>query len=133
MPEFTIDRVKRPDLADLLGLVRAYCDFYEVAPTDADLIAVSEALLDDPEHEGLQLLARGPEGRPAGFATLYWSWSTTDGCRIGIMNDLFVAPSARGHGLAENLIDACRRECATRGARRLSWQTAPENLRAQAV
>jgi GNAT superfamily N-acetyltransferase len=131
--EYAIVRVERADLTDLLGLVRAYCDFYEVAPSDADLRAVSEALLDDPEREGLQLLARDPDGRPVAFATLYWSWSTTEACRIGVMNDLFVAEAARGQGLAERLIEACRRECAGRGARRLTWQTAPENLRAQAV
>ncbi len=49
------------------------------------------------------------------------------------MNDLFVAQAARGSGLAEELIEACRAECVRRGARRLAWQTAPDNLRAQAV
>jgi ribosomal protein S18 acetylase RimI-like enzyme len=64
---------------------------------------------------------------------VYWSWSTTSACRIGVMNDLFVAEGARGRGLAEALIDACRTECTQHGARRLTWQTAPDNLRAQAV
>ena len=49
------------------------------------------------------------------------------------MNDLFVTESARGQGLAEALIEACRAECAGHGARRLHWQTAPDNRRAQAV
>ncbi len=113
--------------------MRAYCDFYEVAPADADLLALATALIDDPEHEGVQLLARGPGRRVEGFATLYWSWSTADASRIGVMNDLFVAETARGQGVAEQLIEACRAECNHRGARRLTWQTAPDNLRAQAV
>jgi ribosomal protein S18 acetylase RimI-like enzyme len=49
------------------------------------------------------------------------------------MNDLYVLERARGEGLAEALIDGCRAECARRGASRLSWQTAPQNLRAQAL
>jgi RimJ/RimL family protein N-acetyltransferase len=49
------------------------------------------------------------------------------------MNDLFVAEHARGRGLAAQLIAECRAETARRGARRLTWQTAPDNLRAQAV
>jgi GNAT superfamily N-acetyltransferase len=53
--------------------------------------------------------------------------------RIGVMNDLFVAERARGQGVAENLIEACRAQCVRRGARRLTWQTAPDNHRAQAV
>jgi GNAT superfamily N-acetyltransferase len=49
------------------------------------------------------------------------------------MNDLFVAPEARGTGLADRLIAACAEQCAARGARRLEWQTALDNRRAQAV
>lgn len=129
----SIARVQASDLDDLQILVRAYCDFYEAAPADEDLLALSRALIDDPEHEGVQLLARDSSGQATGFATVYWSWSTTHACRIGVMNDLFVSEAARGGGVAEGLIDACRAECLRRGARRLTWQTAPENLRAQAV
>jgi len=128
-----IRRVGPEDLDDLLPLMRAYCDFYNVYPSDEDLLGLSEALIDDPEREGLQLIARDPDGNAGGFATIYWTWSTTSASRIGVMNDLFVAAEARGSGLAEELIDACRAECARRGARRLTWQTAPDNLRAQAV
>ncbi|MBD0293486.1 MAG: GNAT family N-acetyltransferase [Jiangellaceae bacterium] len=49
------------------------------------------------------------------------------------MNELFVAEHARGRGVAEQLIEACRAECVRPGARRLTWQTAPDNHRAQAV
>lgn len=133
MAEVTIRRVGPADLEDLLGLMRGYCDFYEVTPSDDDLLGVSRALIEDPEREGVQLLARGEGGEAVGFATLYWSWSTTGACRIGVMNDLFVTRSARGSGLADRLIEACRTECARHGSRQLTWQTAPDNLRAQAV
>jgi GNAT superfamily N-acetyltransferase len=125
----TIERVTEADLAELLPLMRAYCDFYEVAPTDDALLSLSRALLADPEHEGIQLLARD-EGRAAGFATIFWSWATTSAERIGVMNDLFVAPEARGTGLAAALIESCRAECAARGAGKLTWQTAPDNAAA---
>jgi GNAT superfamily N-acetyltransferase len=131
--EHSIARVRAEDLDELLPLLRAYCDFYEVSPSDADLTDLSNALIDDPEHEGVQLVARASDGRAAGFATLYWTWSTTSASRIGVMNDLFVVESARGQGAAEQLIEACRAECARRGARQLTWQTALDNHRAQAV
>lgn len=133
MNAHSIARAGAVDLGDLLPLMRAYCDFYEVAPGDEDLLAISRALIEDPEREGLQLIGRDASAEAVGFATLYWSWSTTSGCRIGVMNDLFVVEHARGQGLAERLIEACRDECRRHGARRLTWQTAPENLRAQAV
>jgi GNAT superfamily N-acetyltransferase len=121
------------DLPELLPLMRAYCDFYGVSPSDDSLLALSRALIADPEHEGIQLVARDPGGRAVGFATVFWSWSTLDAARIGVMNDLFVAPEARGAGAADALIEACRDRCREHGAKRLSWQTASDNLRAQAV
>ena len=49
------------------------------------------------------------------------------------MNDLFIAPEARGSGLADRLIAACRERAAEHGAGELAWQTAKDNHRAQAV
>jgi GNAT superfamily N-acetyltransferase len=118
-------------LQELLPLARAYCDFYEVSPSDEDLLALSRALIADPDREGIQLLARDPDGRASGFATIFWSWSTTSAQRIGVMNDLYVAPEARGTGVAEALIEACRSECRLRGAGKLTWQTALDNERAK--
>jgi GNAT superfamily N-acetyltransferase len=122
------------DLAELLPLMRAYCDFYGVSPADDALLAMSRALIADPEHEGLQLIAHDEAGGEAiGFATIFWSWSTTSARRIGTMNDLYVAPAGRGTGVADELIRACVERCRERGAVRLEWQTALDNVRAQAV
>lgn len=133
MSTHAITPVASDDLDDLLVLMRAYCDFYEVTPSDDDLLTISRSLIEDPEHEGVQFLARGPDGDAVGFATVYWSWATTSAERIGVMNDLFVKTEARGTGLAEALIAACRSECAARGAGQLTWQTAPDNDRAMKV
>ncbi len=128
-----IARVTEPDLPELLPLLRAYCDFYEVAPSDAELLAMSRALLADPDRHGVQLIARADGGRAVGFATVLWTWSTLQAAEIGVMNDLFVTPDARGAGLAEALIAECAALCRERGAVELGWQTAKDNLRAQAV
>jgi len=126
-------RVVEADLPDLLQLVRGYCDFYEVAPTDAALLAVSRALIADPDREGVQLIVRNDEEEAVGFATVYWSWDTLIAARTGIMHDLFVLPGARGTGVAELLIGACLDECRRHGAAKLGWQTARDNARAKAV
>ena len=128
-----IAEVREEDLEDLLPLARAYCEFYEVAPADEDLLALSRALIADPEREGVQVIARDLRGRAIGFATVFWTWSTLSARRLGVMNDLFVAQHARGSGVAEALIDACRVQCRSRGVPRLAWQTAKDNLRAQKV
>lgn len=129
-PEITIERVVVTDLPLLLPLMRAYCDFYEVQPRDDRLVALARALVDDP-GEGSQLLARDPDGQPVGFATVYWTWQTLDAARIGVMNDLFVIPEARGKRVGARLIEHCRGLCRKRGAAKLVWETAPDNHTAQ--
>jgi GNAT superfamily N-acetyltransferase len=104
-----------------------------VAPPDEELLALSRALIADPEREGLQLIARPAAGQAVGFATIFWTWSTLSAARIGVMNDLYVHETARGGGVAEALIEECRKHCERRRARWLSWQTAKDNLRAQTV
>lgn len=129
-----IDVVGEQDLPDLLTLMRGYCDFYEVDPSDEALLAMSRALISDPAREGMQLIARDQQGTAVGFATIFWTWATTMGAaRIGLMNDLFVAQGARGTGLADALIETCRDKCRAHGATHLTWQTALDNHRAQAV
>jgi GNAT superfamily N-acetyltransferase len=128
-----IELVGERDLPELLPLMRGYCDFYEVAPSDDALLALARVLIADPEREGLQLMARDEDGTAIGFATVFWSWATTRAARIGVMNDLFVRAEARGSGTADALIEACAARCAQRGAVALEWQTAHDNVRAQAV
>jgi GNAT superfamily N-acetyltransferase len=129
----SIENVTEGDVPELLPLMRAYCDFYGSNPSDESLTGMARALLADPEREGVQMLARDDSGRAVGFATIFWTWSTNSAARVGTMNDLFVAPEARGSGVAEELIQACVARCRERGAIRLEWQTALDNHRAQAV
>jgi GNAT superfamily N-acetyltransferase len=127
-----IATVTEADLAELLPLMRGYCDFYEVAPSDEALIALSRNLIEHPD-DGVQLIARNENGTAVGFATIYWTWQTLSASRLGVMNDLFVSESARGGGHADALIAECAARCRERGATELAWQTAHTNTRAQAV
>jgi GNAT superfamily N-acetyltransferase len=115
----------------LLPLMRAYCDFYRVQPSDLALMTMARSLIADPTREGVQLIAA--DGEDVGFATVFWSWETSTASRVGVMNDLYVVAAARGRGVASALIDACVERCRDRGAVRLIWQTAVDNLPAQAV
>jgi GNAT superfamily N-acetyltransferase len=132
----SIDTVGRADLADLMPMLRAYCDFYRVAPSDERLLALATALIENPA-DGQQLIARG-DGTPLGFATVYWTWQTLHAGRVGVLNDLYVASASRGSGIARALIERCREICRVgphasrgRGAEKLVWETAPDNETAQ--
>jgi GNAT superfamily N-acetyltransferase len=128
-----ITTVTAADLPELLLLMRGYCDFYEVDPSDDALLAMSRMLIDDPELEGVQLIARDDDGEAVGFATIFWTWSTLSASRLAVMNDLFVVADARGGGHADALIAECVERARARGATELAWQTAKDNARAQAV
>jgi GNAT superfamily N-acetyltransferase len=121
------------DLPDLVPLMQEYCAFYRTAPGAEALTQLAEALLAAPDSEGVQLIARGADGVATGFATLYWSWDTTEAIPTAIMHDLYVAEGGRRQGLGRALIDACAELAAGRGKRRLDWQTAPDNAAAQRV
>jgi GNAT superfamily N-acetyltransferase len=128
-----ISTVNETDLPELLPLMRGYCDFYAVDPSDEALLTMARALIADPAREGFQLVARDDAGRAIGFATVFWTWATSSASRIGVMNDLFVNPGARGSGAADELIAECARLVREHGGKSLEWQTAKDNLRAQKV
>lgn len=126
----TITVVGESDLPDLMPLMRGYCDFYRVDPADADLTAMMRALIADP-REGLQLIARDEARAAVGFATVFWTWQTLYAARVGVLNDLFVTEQTRGTGAGRALIDRCLQLCRERGAQKLVWETAPDNVTAQ--
>jgi ribosomal protein S18 acetylase RimI-like enzyme len=125
-----IEPVREADVGDLLPMLADYCAFYEVDPGRDKLEALVRALLADP-GEGVQLIARDDGGEPAGFATVYWTWSTLVADRIGVLHDLYVGPGYRRRGVGRALIDACLEQARERGVARLGWDTAPDNAGAQ--
>lgn len=129
----TITVVGEADLPELAPMLRGYCDFYEVDPPDEKLAELSRSLIANP-GEGLQLIARdsdGTAGSPLGFATIFWTWQTLYAARVGVLNDLYVTPGSRGTGTGRALIAHCLQMCHDRGAEKLVWETAPDNLTAQ--
>ncbi|MBB2992494.1 GNAT superfamily N-acetyltransferase [Mycolicibacterium iranicum] len=126
----TIAVVGTADLPELAPLMRGYCDFYRVDPSDDELAAMSRALIANPD-EGVQLIARDAAGTPLGFATIFWTWQTLYAARVGVLNDLYVTPESRGTGTGRALIAHGLQLCRDRGAAKLVWETAPDNATAQ--
>ena len=121
------------DLPALLPLVRAYADFYESTPTDEGLETMCRTLIADRWTKGSCSPAAIPRGQWSASPRWAWKWSSLRGAKIGYLEDLFVAPEARGSGLADALIEACAQRAREYGAPALDWLTAPDNKRAQAV
>ena len=121
------------DLAALAPLIRAYADFYESNPTEAGLEAMARDVIAAPEDRAFMLVATGEDGEVVGFALNQWKWSSLRGARVVVLDDLFVADSARGRGYADALIEATADVARRHGAPAIGWFTMPDNKRAQAV
>jgi GNAT superfamily N-acetyltransferase len=61
------------------------------------------------------------DGKPAGFALWYYTFSTFQG-RHGIwLEDLFVNPEMRGHGVGKALLIDLAQRCVREGLGRFEW------------
>lgn len=124
------------DVEALLPLLRGYCDFYGMAPSDDALRRVIEGIVALPEDQEFILVATHDDegaGTPVGVAVCAWRWSSLRGARTVYLADLFVRPDARGRGHADALIRAVAEVGRRHGAKDVTWLTAPDNRRAQAV
>jgi GNAT superfamily N-acetyltransferase len=77
--------------------------------------------------------ALGAAGEIVGFTLLYPSFTSVGTARIFVLNDLFVAPTARGTRASVALLEAAKAHARAAGAQRLSLRTAHTNARAQSV
>jgi GNAT superfamily N-acetyltransferase len=119
------------DLDDALPLLAGYQRFYAGRAQDDERNRAFLARFLDPSDDGLLLLARDADGRAVGFANLYWTFSSVSAEPHALMNDLFVSDEARGGNVGHALIEAAAAAARERGHRRMSWQTALDNRRAQ--
>ena len=74
----TIAVAGEADLADLLPLMRALLRLLRGRADRRGAARARRSLIADPEREGVQLIARdAATARAVGFATVFWTWSTT--------------------------------------------------------
>ncbi len=94
--------VEEDDMNQLTDLMYQYIvDFYKrPKPPIKNIHNLIDTLLE--ENRGIQFVAE-LDGKLLGFATLYFSFSTTKADKITVMNDLFVVEIARGTGVAQEL------------------------------
>jgi GNAT superfamily N-acetyltransferase len=120
------------DKADWLRLFRDSIIFYEEnVPEDIIETAWQRLLAQDDNMVGL--IAVDAEGRALGIVNIVFhrsTWSPTWYCYL---EDLFVAPEARGKGVGRALIEATYAEADRRGASRTYWATHEKNVTARAL
>lgn len=113
------------------ALYDGYAQFYEV-PQTPEMRATVWAWLNDPAHEVNGLVA-DESGVLIGLAH-YRAFARPLAAASGLfLDDLFVAPAARGRGAAEALIEAIRSHAEMQGHNVVRWITAADNARARCV
>ena len=106
-----------------------YRVFYgKQSDVDAAKRFLSERLV---HQQSVILLARNEAGACVGFSQLYPTFSSVSMRKKFILNDLFVAPQARGASVGTALLDKAKLVAREYGALALTLSTAVDNATAQ--
>lgn len=128
---FAIRQAGVHDLETLVPLFDGYRQFYRQSSDPARARTfLAERFA---HHQSLILLACDEQGAGVGFTQLFPLFSSVHTVRIYLLNDLFVAPHARRHGVAKALLTAAAEHARALGAASLWLQTALDNAAAQAL
>ena len=126
----TIRPLRPDDEDDWRRLWTGYLDFYQTSVPEAVYAATFARLLGDDPQDFSALIAE-VDGRPAGLAHYLFHrhcWRIENVCYL---QDLFVAPEARGTGLGRALIEAVYARADAAGAPGVYWLTQDFNTEAR--
>ncbi len=113
-------------------LYHGYAEFYRV-PMNATILDTVWGWIHDRDNPFYGLVAEAADGRLLGLMHCREMPSPLRGARVGFLDDLFVAPDARGQGVVEALYDGLRDLGRAQGWPFIRWITAEDNARARAV
>jgi GNAT superfamily N-acetyltransferase len=115
-----IRRATRADAPVIASLVRELAEYEKLLPDAKATAADFERELDAP-HPVIHVLIAEWNGAPAGFALYFFNFSTFVG-RPGLyLEDLFVRPQQRSHGIGRALLRALARVAQERNCGRMEW------------
>ncbi len=130
--EARIRPVARTDRTGWDCLYQGYAEFYRVSQTAAMRDTVW-GWLHDPTALQEGLVAEASDGHLIGLAHYRPFARPLSATTGGFLDDLFVAPKARGSGIAEALLAALKVIAIQRGWSVVRWITAEDNVRARAL
>ena len=125
-----ISRASISDLAELHPLVEKYREFYRNQPENPKTV---QFLTDRLENDEAVVFIARVDGNPVGFTMIYPTFSTVSLSAVWLLNDLYVAETSRGQGVANLLMDAAETAAREAGATRIFLRTAHDNTPAQAL
>jgi len=128
----SIRRVRPGDEAVLTAMVHELAAF-EHAAADCTVTETQMRTALFADSPTVQAHIAEVDGEAAACALWFRSFSTWDGVAGIYLEDLFVRPQFRRHGLARALLATLARECVDGGYTRLSWAVLDWNVNAIAL
>ena len=126
-----ISRAQPADLPELAELFAGYLDFYQVPRPLPEVTAFLAARLE--RGASVLFIARDQAGQALGFVQLYPFFASLHMAPAFLLSDLYVHPTGRRQGLAEQLMNAARGHAEAGGACGLQLETAKDNVTGQAL
>jgi len=119
-PHITLRPATADDVGLILDLIRQLADYEKmVDEVVADEDQLHRSLFG--ERQVAEVVIASYDGEPAGFALFFHNFSTFLGCPGIYVEDLFVIPALRGHGIGKVLLSYLARLAVERGCGRLEW------------
>ena len=128
----TVGAMSADDRDQWEKLYHGYAEFYRV-PMNAQILDTVWGWIHDAENPFYGLIAKDSDGRALGLMHCRQMPSPLRGALVGFLDDLFVAPDARGQGVVEALYTALADLGRVQGWPFIRWITAEDNYRGRAV
>jgi GNAT superfamily N-acetyltransferase len=128
----TIRPARPGDEAELTAMVHELAEFEHAADQCTLTPELLTAALFGEQQTAWAHVAE-VDGTPAACALWYRTFSTWDGVAGLYLEDLFVRPEFRRHGLARRLLATLAQECVRSGYTRLEWAVLDWNVNAIAL
>ena len=128
-PSDTIRLATAADAPALGRLLHAFNTEFEEPTPDADVIAERAAPLIESGEVTVLFAGDGPDG----FAQLRFRPSLYTGVLDAYLEELYVVPERRGHGLGRALLEAAMEHARQRGAAHIDLGTSEDDVAARAL
>lgn len=127
--DYSIRKACLDDAKHIAVLFNDYRVFYEQrSDFDLALNFIQERLKNS---ESIIFISEFQDGSIRAFCQIFPSFSSVSVCRHYILNDLYVAESARGMGVASSLLNSAVEFAKSQGANGLTLETTKDNKVAQ--
>ena len=127
-----IENINLNNLNEVLPLIRKYFEFYKIEDIDDEKNRIFFSQFGIDSQDGC-LFGYRKNNKIVAFATIYFSFTSSILSKVAVMNDLYTLEEYRKQGIAKQLIKYCEKFAKDKGAKRLQWVTAPDNITAQNV